>query len=305
MKKLQVSAKDLGAHKNLRQYAAQKNSALKILRDTIIIFLGNAVLAFSIAAFIEPTGIICGGTAGIGLFVQFYFRLPISITLAAVNSICFILGFLILGRQFSATTLLSTIISPFILRFFESIPSLSSLTDDLFLSSVMAGVLAGIGVGLVIQAGASTGGMDIPPLILHKTMGIPVGTVMLFLDGIILLLQLPSSNPEQILYGIVKAFLTSVTLNKVLTLGSQQAQLLIISSHYNIIRKTLLQADAGVTMIPIETGYVGTQLKAVFCAIPVQKLPKIKSMVADIDETSFMIVTSAAEISGRGFTLPR
>lgn len=103
---------------------------VKTIRTVPVIWVGNMFLAFSIAAFLEPTGIISGGTAGIGLFMQAYFHLPISATLAAVNVICFLLGLFVLGWQFAATTLLSTVISPFILRFFEGIPALSTLTDD-------------------------------------------------------------------------------------------------------------------------------------------------------------------------------
>lgn len=278
---------------------------MKATRNILTILAGNIILMFSIAAFLEPTGIISGGTSGIGLFMQALFHFPVSVTLALVNIVCFVLGLFILGRQFAATTLLSTLISPFILHVFEGIPELASLTSDLFLSAVMAGVLAGAGVGLVMRAGASTGGLDIPPLILHKFTGLSVGNIMLIMDGMILLLQIPISNPEQILYGIVKTVLTSITLDKVLMLGAQQAQLLIISPHYEAIRSALLRSDVGLTMIPIETGFTGDSLKAILCAIPSWKIPKTKALVAGIDPTSFILVTSTAEITGPGFTLPR
>lgn len=197
-----------------------------------------------------------------------------------VNIVCFLLGLFVLGWQFAATTLLSTLISPFLLHFFEGIPELATLTDDFFLSAVMAGVLTGAGIGLVMRAGASTGGMDVPPLILHKITGLSVGNIVLAIDGIILLLQIPISNPEQILYGIIKTVLTSITLDKVLIFGTQQAQLLIISPYYEAIRKTLLHSDVGLTMVPIETGFAGKSLKAILCAIPAWKLPKMKSVVS-------------------------
>ena len=138
--------------------------------------------------------------------------------------ICFLLGYFVLGWQFSVSTLLSSVISPVILRFFEGLPALTSLTDDYFLAAVLAGVLTGAGVRIVMRTGASTGGLDIPPLILQKLTGISVGTVMLVVSGIILTLQIPFSNSEQILYGMVNAVLTSLTLDKVLMLRPQQAQ---------------------------------------------------------------------------------
>ena len=184
-------------------------------QNGLIILAGNTLLVFGIAAFLEPTGIISAGTAGVGLLVQNYLHLPISATLAVVNVVCFLLGLLILGRTFAATTLLSTLISPIILRFFEGIPALSSLTDNLLLSAILAGTLAGAGVGLVMRAGASTGGLDIPPLILSKFTGISVGKFMLMMNSVILVLQVPFSQPRQIFYGVVNAVLTSVTLDAV------------------------------------------------------------------------------------------
>ena len=182
----------------------------------LAILAGNTLLVFGIAAFLEPTGIISAGTAGVGLLVRNYFHLPVSATLAVVNGTCFLLGLLVLGRTFAATTLLSTLISPFILRFFEGVSALASLIDNLLLAAVLAGVLAGAGVGLVMRAGASTGGLDIPPLILSKLTGLSVGKLMLMMNGVILALQVPFSQPRQIFYGVVNAVLTSVMLDAVL-----------------------------------------------------------------------------------------
>lgn len=282
-----------------------KVKLIKTLKKFLLIFLGNTLLVFGIASFLEPTGIISAGTAGVGLLVQTYFHLPISTTLAVVNIACFLLGFFVLGWKFAATTLLSTLIAPVILRFFEGIPALATLTDDLFLAAVFAGVLAGVGVGLVMREGASTGGLDIPPLILQNMTGVSVGTIMLMMNCVILALQIPHSNSEQILYGIINALLTSLTLDKVLMAGSQQAQLLIFSPHYEQVRELLIHSDVGLTLLPIETGFTQNASKAILCALPSRKLPKIKARIAEIDETSFVLISSVAEVRGRGFTIPR
>lgn len=278
---------------------------MKKCMGVLAVICGNIILAFSIAAFLEPTGIISGGTTGIGLFVQEYFGLPVSVTYAVVNVVCFLLGLAVLGKEFAMSTALSTVIFPFVLGYMERLPWIASLTDDFLLCALLAGAMAGAGVGIVIRFRASTGGMDIPPLILNKLTGIPVGNVMLVINGLTLALQISFSDSEQILYGLVQVAVMSVVLDKVLLFGMQQAKLIIISPMHEEIRRLLLQNQTGVTMIPIEAGYTGENGKAILCAIPARRLPKIKQLIREIDQTAFILVDSSTEVMGRGFTLPR
>lgn len=278
---------------------------MKKLARILAVICGNVLLAFGIAAFLEPTGIISGGTTGIGLFVQEFLGLPVSVTYGVVNVVCFLLGLLILGKEFAMSTLLSTVIFPFILGFFENVSWLSSLTDDYFLAAVLAGTLSGTGVGLVIRFNASTGGMDIPPLIVHKLFGVPIGTMMLLINVGTLALQLTFSDSEQILYGLVQTFIMTMVMDKVLLFGKSQANLMIISPQYERIHRILLENETGVTLFPIETGYTGEKQKAILCVVSSRRLPRIKQLVEAVDPTAFVLVNSSTEVMGRGFTLPR
>ncbi len=273
--------------------------------NLLMILCGNIILAFNVAAFIEPTGIISGGTTGVGLFVQEYLGLPVSATYAVINIICFLLGLVSMGKSFAFTTLLSTVIFPFILRFFEGIPQISQLTGDLMLCGIFSGILSGIGVGLVIRFHASTGGLDIPPIVVNKYYGISVGTAMMIQNTIILLLQISFSSVEQILYGIIQTILISVVIDKVLTFGARQIKLLIISPHYAKIRQVLLDEGMGITLIPIETGYKGEHQKAILCATSPRCFPKVKNVIRTVDPTGFILLDNSTEIWGRGFTLPK
>ena len=183
---------------------------------------------------------------------------------------------------------------------------MSSLTGDLLLCAILAGVLAGLGVGLVIRAGASSGGLDIPPLVLNRTMGISVGAVMLAENVIILVFQLFISRPEQILYGIVQVALTSLTVDWITLSGKKQAQLLIISPLHEETSSALLnRADVGLSLLQMETGYSRIAQQAVLCAVPPHKLPKVEDLAVGIDPTCFMLVSSVSEVRGRGFSRPR
>ena len=255
---------------------------MKKLAGILAVICGNVLLAFGIAAFLEPTGIISGGTTGIGLFVQEFLGIPVSVTYGVVNVVCFLLGLLILGKEFAMSTLLSTVIFPFILGFFENVSWLSSLTDDYFLAAVLAGTLSGTGVGLVIRF-----------------------TMMLLINVGTLALQLTFSDSEQILYGLVQTFIMTMVMDKVLLFGKSQANLMIISPQYERIHRILLENETGVTLFPIETGYTGEKQKAILCVVSSRRLPRIKQLVEAVDPTAFVLVNSSTEVMGRGFTLPR
>ena len=275
------------------------------LKNLLMVLVGNLIVAFATAAFLESTGLITGGTTGVGKVVYVFTSLPVSATYAVVNGVCFLLGLWILGKEFAVTTLLSTVIFPLMLRVLELVFDGKALTDDLVLCAVFAGILYGIGIGLVMRAHASTGGLDIPPLIVNRIFGVPVGTAMMGISILVVGLQIPFSNINQILYGMTQIMVMSVILDKVLMTGSTQVKLWIISPKYRQIQKSLLGNDVGVTLFPIETGYTGQNQKAILCAISPRRLPKIKRLIRELDPEGFVLVDSTEEVLGKGFSLPR
>ena len=132
------------------------------------VLLGNAMLAFAICAFVVPYGSMLGGSSGIALTVQYFLpNLPLSVITAIVNILLFFLGWIFLGKKFALTTLLSTVIYPLELAVFEFLPVADLFKEDILGCGVICGGLIGLGIGLVVRAGGSTGGMDIPPCIVN------------------------------------------------------------------------------------------------------------------------------------------
>ena len=172
-----------------------------------LILLGNTIYSFGIVAFILSSGLITGGTAGIGLIFFHQFGLPISTFISLFNIVVFILGAVVLGKAFALTTLISSFYYPFILSIFENIPALQQITNDRVICTIYAGLLIGLGIGLVLRAGASTGGVDIPVLILNKKFGLPVSATLYVVDVCILLGQMIFADKEQVLYGICLVFI--------------------------------------------------------------------------------------------------
>ena len=270
------------------------------------VLVGNAILAFTVAAFIVPHGVIVGGATGIGLTIAHYVPVDLSIIIFIVNSILFVLGAAVLGKKFAVATIASTFIYPTFLSIVQKIPGIDGLTDNLMLATLYAGALLGVGIGLIVRVGSSTGGTDIVALVLNKWFHIPVAGLLYVIDFLVLGGQVFFSDTEQIMYGVLMLVLETAILNKVMLLGQSQIQLFIISEEYEHIREKMLkELDAGVTMVHIETGYGQENRKGVLCVIPNRKLYSVKELVQAIDPKAFITITQINEVRGRGFTMER
>ena len=270
------------------------------------IVVGNGIFALGFSAFSMPNHFLVGGATGIARSVQHFAHLDVSVTVAALNVVMFLLGFYILGKRFALTTIVSTLVFPVFLNQFLKIEAFSHLTNDRLLAALFGGMLTGLGLGIVMRLGGSTGGMDIPPLILNKKFRIPVAVSMYFFDIFILLSQMIFSNTEEILYGIMSVLLTSIVLNQVLVFGAGDVQVLIISREYERINEIIQKdLDRGSTFLPIQTGFEKLDQKAVLCVLPNREMSHLNHCVQEIDPKAFIIINGVREVRGRGFTLDK
>lgn len=282
---------------------------MKVIKKGIpvlMILLGNTMYCLGVVLFVLPAGLITGGTTGLGLFFSHCTGLSLEVFIPVFNILMFLAGAFILGRKFALTTILSTFYYPVIFQIVQSRAQGIVLTSDPMLSTVCAGLLIGAGIGLVIHAGASTGGMDIPPLILNRLTGLPVSVGLYAFDFLILILQVFFSNTEQVLYGIVLVLIYTVTLDRLLLMGKGRIQVTIISPHYEEINRAIQQElDRGATLFEVEGGHTRAESYAVLTVLSKRELVELKNMVASIDPDAFLIVGQVNEVRGRGFTLDK
>ena len=280
---------------------------LRLLTTIIFIVCGNALLAFTIAAFIVPHNIITGGTTGIGIVIHRFFPiLDISIVVLVLNTVLLIIGYFALGKKFAMTTATSSLLYPIFLGLMQKIPGIDSLTDDSLMAAIFAGCLMGVAMGMVMRVGSSTGGIDVIVLMIHHATHISLAVIVNLCDFVILGMQATFSTSEKILLGIIVLFLSSVALDKLMLLGKSQLELCIISDKYEEIRNVLLkELEAGVTMLKMESGLLRTEQKGVLCVIHQRKLYEATELVQKIDPNAFITVTQIREVRGRGFTLER
>lgn len=276
------------------------------IKNIGLIIIGNLLLAFGLSTLVISNNIISGGVTGIGIVFNHLSGLPIASVVAIINVILFIIGFIFVGKEFVLKTLLSSILFPVFLNFFQSATYLHNFCDDLFLSSILAGCFVGIGVALVIKAGASSGGLDVICIILKDKFNIPVFITLNLFDLTVLGSQVPFSDTNKIIYGIVVVMVTSMVLDKTLMSGKKMMQVYIISEEYEVIRQSILnELDLGATLLKSENGYSKIESKVVLSVIPASKLESLKQSILTIDPHAFITVSLVSEVSGKGFTLER
>lgn len=274
------------------------------LKKIATVLAGNTVYALAVSLFILPNGLITGGTTGLALVAHAKLGIPIALFIGVFNIVMFVAGAFVLGKAFALTTMISTFYYPFILGVFERLSGNMVLTQDRMLATVFSGLLIGAGIGMVIRAGASTGGMDIPPLILNKKWNLSISQTMSVFDCLILLSQMIFSSMEQILYGILLVLLYTMVLDKVLMTGRNQMQVKVISKKYDQISQEIQRRmDRGTTLLASEGGHLRESSFAVLTVISGRQLPKLNELVLGIDPNAFMIINQVTEVRGRGFTL--
>ncbi len=274
-----------------------KNIALNIV--------GSFLLAFGVIAFIVPFDIIVGGATGISIILHKLLGLNMSTIVFIINVVCLPIGYLFSGKELVFGSILSSLVYPIAMAIFEQIPQIQNISDSIFLSVICGGVVCGIGIGLVMKSGGSTGGLDIPCLLIGKFLHIPVNSIMKISDTCIMLGQLPFSNVTRILYGIIYTYIMTNTIGKTLTFGVDKYRIVVISEAYEEIRKTLIDHDCGVTMSYAQSGYTYTEIQKVETILPMKRLHYVESLIEQVDPEAFITVEKVTDVKGRGYTLER
>lgn len=279
---------------------------LKRAGTVATVILGNVFYAFVIKLFLLPGNLMTGGTTGIGLVVKHFTGTSISGFVLVFNIVMLIVGWTLLGKKFALTTVISSFTYPIALEAANHIFGDLVITTDPMLNTIFAGLGIGIGLGIVIRTGASTGGMDIPPLVLNKYFRISVSVSLNIFDMLILVLQIVYNPPERVLYGVLLVMIYTTVLDKVLMMGNTKTEVKVISSQVEEIRQAILaQVDRGVTMLYGEGGYRQKQTQIVLSIVSNRELPQVEKLIRHIDPEAFMIVSRVTEVCGRGFSLSK
>jgi uncharacterized membrane-anchored protein YitT (DUF2179 family) len=282
----------------------EKPFSRKWLFSYILITVGALVLATSFVLFITPNKIVPGGVYGISIVMHYLFGTPVGLVALCFDIPLTILGIKFLGPRFGMKTVVGfslTALFTDVLTYFWGFEPLVS--GDALLSSIFGGVLAGLGLGLIFKAKATSGGSDIIAMILAKYTRLPLGMLMIYVDSAIVLIGLAVFRDWKIpLYSWIVIFVTGKVIDIVLEGVSHDKSVFIISDKYEEIRdKIIHNLDRGGTYIDGIGMYNNTERRMIHTVVSRRELGLLEEYIHEIDPKAFLTVTDATEILGEGF----
>ncbi len=276
---------------------------MKKSKSIFMTILGTMIIGFGIGSFLTPNKIVGGGASGIGTILYHTFGIEVGVTLFVFNLVFLIIGLRVLGKDFIVNTLFGSLLLSVFVELFSLMPI---YTENLMLASIFGGIFFGTGIGLSFAAGASTGGTDILGRIIQaKFSYLPIGKILLFIDGIIILTSLiVFKNIELTLYGIITLFLSSYSVDFVISKLNISRIIFVITDKGDEISKKLVSTSPrGVTLIDVKGVYTNSEKQMLFCALKESEAEDFQRKVLEIDNTAFIVFAESQKINGKGFYL--
>lgn len=278
----------------------EKGKGLKTLVTLVGIALGVFLLAIGLVLFLEPNTIAPGGVTGFAIVFKKVTGIPVYITNLAINIPLFIIGVIILGRNFGWKTLYATTL---LSLFLKVIPA-QAVTEDLLLSSIFGGLVTGIGLGIVFKCGGTTGGTDLAGSILNRLFPtFSLSTFMMIIDIVVVAFAgIVDKKVETSLYSVIALYITVKVIDMILEgIGYLKGFIIITSKPEQISRKIMEDLDRGVTLFKGKGMYTKEEKDVLLCVVNRFQFAKTKDIVYDIDKDAFIMVTEMSEVLGEGF----
>lgn len=284
------------------------------IKNILIILLGNLCLAIGYVFFAVKVNVVTGGVAGVAIIFKELFKIDYSLMVTITTWSLFFVGLLFLGKKFSMKTLLSTIAYPtftYLCQFVsdyldKTYPEMFYVdpndTGTLLLFAVFSAIFVGIGVGLVFKKGGSTGGFDIPCLMISRKFKISVDKVVFVVDATIVAASAFIVGLVPALVGVISAYLCGVMIDKVIINGHESFMIHILSEKHEEINYFInYKMERGTTYVHGQGGYTAQDKKIIEVVIGKREYYTLKKEVHNIDSNAFMIVLNARDVFGYGF----
>ncbi len=282
-----------------------KKFILTKIKKFIFTVIGTALTGFSVSTLLTPNKIVCGGVSGISTILYQTFDIKPGLTFALINIVLLLAGIKILGKDFTANTLIGAGLLSAFVQLFSYLPP---VTDNIFLASFFGGTLYGLGIGIAFASGASTGGTDILSRIIQYFLPqFPIGKLLLGVDGLVITTSLLIfKNTELVLFGICALFFSTFCVDWLIKkLNISKIAFVITDKGEEISHQLISTSSRGVTIIKAIGAYSSETKKILFCALKENEVPSFQKKILNIDCNAFIVYSESQQIMGNGFYIYR
>jgi uncharacterized membrane-anchored protein YitT (DUF2179 family) len=272
------------------------NNAWQILSNLLLIAAGSVLCAIAINGILIPKQFLSGGITGMAITIHYLLPgLPMEALYFALNIPVFILGWFYVGRRFFLYSVAGMIIFTVALIFCHvSFPNLDNLS-----STLAAGIISGIGSGIILRSKGSAGGLDILGVMLLKLFSIRLGSTILAFNSVILAAAAILFPLEKALYTLLFMYVTSNIVDLMVTGLSQRKFVFIVSSHWQEISHIIMhRVKRGVTIVKGQGGFTGREEQILYTVVSLRELSQLKQLTKEIDPDAFLVVTDTMEVMG-------
>lgn len=272
----------------------------EILMAYAQIFIGSVIGAAAYPTFLIPNNIAPGGLTGVATILNYLAGWPVGITALVLNIPLFLIGYRTMGKVFAFRSLVATALFTILI----DILPLKPVSEDPLLGTLFGGVVLGIGLGLILRGGATTGGSDMIARMVHRRFSfITVGMFLFALDFLVVLAAAIFIGGTQALYAMIDIYVCSRVIDAVMVgFGGNKACFVMTDAWQKVTGRVLNEIERGCTLLEAKGAYSGTSRPVVMCVMSRQEMTALKRIVQEEDEKAFMFITDAHEALGEGFS---
>ncbi|MBE7029716.1 MAG: YitT family protein [Clostridia bacterium] len=278
---------------------------MKIAKDYFDIILGSTVFSLSVAWFADPMELVIGGISGLAIIIKWLSNdlIPLFITNLILNIPLFIISIKQRGFKFILKSLISVIWMSIILEAAVYIKNPLDVSDDILLTSLLTGLFSGVGLGLILRSGATSGGTDMIASIFKKIKPhCDISKLLFITDLIIILIGISVFGVTKGIYGIIAIFVSMLTINLFLDGAHFGRGVFILSDKYEEISKEIFtKLERGNTGISAQGMYTKKDKKMLFAVVNPKEIVKLQNIVRNIDNEAFMVIFDVRRTLGKGF----
>ncbi|MFA7220989.1 MAG: YitT family protein, partial [Synergistaceae bacterium] len=266
----------------------------------VISTIGSLLYTIGVIGFTLPYRFPDAGVMGIAIILKYAIGLAPSITSLVANVFLLLWGGRELSKRFVAWTIYNVLLISFLLEALSFVQF--PIVNDMFLVAIAGGIIKGVGGGMVFRTGVSMGGMDIVIAVLRKRYGIEVGRYSFYINMVILGVSMGIVGLEKMLYGFVASYVSGQTTDSVLSSFDKRRLVLIMAKDTQPVVKYISdELHRGSTVLYGEGGFSGEARPTIMCLLTPRQTMVLKRYLAKSHPKSFMVVTEASEVMGKGF----